>query len=90
MIVKIDREALLLVGKEVDMAVNTEKTQYYTLVSHQENAQRIAKYRQVINHLNMWRSVNIWERHIINQNCMHGKLNSRLHSGNCLLPFSPE
>jgi hypothetical protein len=38
MTVKIYREALLLARKEVDIEVNTEKAQYYVLVSHQENA----------------------------------------------------
>jgi hypothetical protein len=38
MTVNTDREALLMARKEVDIAVNTEKTQHYMLVSHQDNA----------------------------------------------------
>jgi anti-sigma-K factor RskA len=58
--IRKNREALVVVSKEIGLAANAEKTIWARIQHKMQDEMRT--YRQAINRLKLWNSLNIWKQ----------------------------
>ena len=74
-------EALVAPTKETGLEVNVHKTEYMTVFRDQK-ARRIHSMKMDNSPIEGWKSSNIWEQLVTNQNSIQEEIKSRLKLGN--------